>query len=213
MKTRILILFATLGLIVMSTGCYTKLYRPGMEDNGPFSQNTLYNRYDSTAIDTTLEKPEYTGSYAYPQDYYYYDNWSSWGRPRGVTRWGFDFNRFSPNYYWGYYGYYDYYGRPWWQDWNHHNHGGWWGPGGNGEPGEPPSQRPGRRSGDLTPPAPTVGGNFGSGGAVYQQPNPTPTTPGNPSKDTTPPTVKNPPAPTPPPSDDSGQKRNGKRRR
>lgn len=209
MKTRILILFATLGLIVMSTGCYTKLYRPGMEDNGPFSESTLYNRYDSTAIDTTLEKPEYTGTYAYPPDYYYNDNWSYWGRPRGVTRWGFDFNRFSPNYYWGYYGYYDYYGRPWWYDWNRHNN--WRGPGTPGAPGEPPSQRPGRRSSSAATPAPVYNNGSGVGGAVYQNP----TTPANPTppagKGLTP--AKQTPQPTNPPADDNSQKRNGKRRR
>lgn len=214
MKTRILILLATLGLVVLSTGCYTKLYRPGMEDNGPFSQSTLYNRYDSTAIDTTLEKPEYSGSYAYPQDNYYYDNWSYWGRPRGVTRWGFDFNRFSPNYYYGYYGYYDYYGRPWWQDWNRHHGGHWWGPGGTGEPGEPPSQRPGRRSSDVTAPAPVIGNGYtGGGGSVYQQPSNPPATPAPPTGKGLTPAVKNPPPPATPPADDSGQKRNGKRRR
>ena len=195
----------------MSTGCYTKLYRPGMEDNGPVSMGSLYNRYDSTAIDTTLTKPETVD--VYPNyDPYYYDNWSAWGRPRGYTRWGFDFNRFSPNYYWGYYGYYDYYGRPWWQDWHHNHGGGWWG-GTPGAPGEPPSTRPGRRSTDTAIPPSTIGVNYGQGGATYVQP--TPTTPGNPSE---PGNVKNPvPAPiakpTTPPAEDNSQKRNGKRRR
>lgn len=200
MKTRILILFTTLGLLVLSTGCYTKLYRPGMEDQGPFSENSLYNRYDSTAIDTTLTKPETVD--VYPNyDPYYYDNWSYWGRPRGYTRWGFDFNRFSPNYYWGYYGYYDYYGRPWWHDW-HHNRP-WWG-GSPGKPGEPPSQRPGRRSSDVSPPPIYNGGGATGGGATYNPPaNPTP-----PAVQPVTPEVKN-----PQPAQDNSQKRNGKRRR
>ena len=211
MKTRITIFAATLGLLIMSTGCYTKLYRPGMEDNGPFSMGSLYNRYDSTAIDTTLTKPETVTVYP-NNDPYYYDNWSAWGRPRGYTRWGFDFDRFSPNYYNSYYGYYDYYGRPWWQDWNHNHGGRWWG-GSPGAPGEPPSQRPGRRSTNTGVPPATIGNNYGQGGATTVQP--IPTTPGNPSE---PGNVKNPvpapPAKVPPaPTEDNSQKRNGKRRR
>lgn len=196
MKTRILILAATLGLLILSTGCYTKLYRPGMEDQGPFSSNSLYNRYDSTAIDTTLTKPETVD--VYPNYDPYYDNWSYWGRPRGYTRWGFDFDRFSPNYYRSYYGYYDYYGRPWWQDWHHRDP--WWGPGTPGAPGEPPSQRPGRRSSDVTAPPAYTNPGGGGGGATYVPPS-NPTTP-------PPPEVK-----LPQPNDDNNQKRNGKRRR
>ncbi len=197
MRTRLLLLTATLGLMILSTGCYTKLYRPGMEDNGPFSSNSLYNRYDSTAIDTTLTKPETVDVYP-SYDPYYNDSWSYWGRPRGYTRWGFDFDRFSPNYYRSYYGYYDYYSRPWWHDWHHrYPH---WGPGTPGAPGEPPSQRPGRRSSEATAPPPVIGNGGMGGGATYAQPAPPPPA--------APPTVKD-----PAPQDDSSQKRNGKRRR
>lgn len=210
MKARTLLLLCALGLVIVSTGCYTKLYRQGMEDMGPYSSNSLYNRYDSTAIDTTLTKPEIVD--VYPNNGYYDNNgWSYWGRPRGYTRWGFDFDRFSPNYYWSYYGYYDYYSRPWWQDWNRNP---WWGPSVPGAPGEPPSQRPGRRSNDATPPPANLGG-YSGGGAIYA-PNPAPTTPGNPPppevKQPIGPAVKNPPAPTPP-VEDNTQKRNGRRRK
>ncbi len=131
---------------------------------------------------------------------------------QGVAfRYSFDFDGFSPNYYWSYYGYYDYYSRPWWQDWNRNP---WWGPSVPGAPGEPPSQRPGRRSNDATPPPANLGG-YGGGGAIYA-PNPTPTTPGNPPppevKQPIGPAVKNPPAPTPP-VEDNTQKRNGRRRK
>lgn len=196
MKARILLLAATLGLLVLSTGCYTKLYNPNMEDQGPFSSNSLYNRYDSTAIDTTLTKPETVDVYP---GYGYYDNygWSQWGRPRGYTRWGFDFDRFSPDYYRSYYGYYDYYGRPWWHNWNNNHH--WWGGGGSGGVSEPPSQRPGRRSSDVNAP-PAVGGGGYSAPPSYSQPAPVI----QPVKPTPPPTEKT-------PTQDSGQKRNGKR--
>lgn len=198
MKARILLLTATLGLLILSTGCYTKLYRPGMEDQGPFSANTLYNRFDSTAIDTTLTKPETVDVYP---GYGYYDSygWSQWGRPRGYTRWGFDFDRFSPDYYRSYYGYYDYYGRPWWHDWNH-NHNWWGGGGGSGGVSEPPSQRPGRRSSEVNAP-PVVGGGGGySAPPAYVQPSPPVVQPVKPI----PPVVKNPPQ-------QDTQKRNGKR--
>jgi len=212
MKARILLLAAALGLVITSTGCYTKLYRPGMEDAGPFSSQSLYNRYDSTAIDTTLTKPEVADSYPDYGNYDYY-GWSQWGRPRGYTRWGFDFDRFSPNYYWSYYGYYDYYSRPWWHDWNNRNPW-WYGPGTPGAPGEPPSQRPGRRSSEVNPQAPNIGGGgYSGGGATYA---PAPTTPGNPTPPPAKqpdPAVKNPPAPQPAPAEDHSQKRNGKRRR
>ncbi|MCB9367278.1 MAG: hypothetical protein H6506_02085 [Calditrichaeota bacterium] len=198
MKARILLLAAVLGLVILSTGCYTKLYRPGMEDMGPFSQSTLYNRYDSTAIDTTLTKPETVD--VYPNNYNDYYGWSSWGRPRGYTRWGFDFDRFSPNYYWSYYGYYDYYGRPWWQDWNRYNNPWWYYGGGSGEPGEPPSQRPGRRSSDTGVPPAVIGNGGYASPPVYVNPAPAPAQPD-------PNTQKSPPA------EDNSQKRNGKRRR
>lgn len=198
MKARILLFSMTLGLIILSTGCYTKLYRPGMDNMGPFSSNTLYNRYDSTAIDTTLTKPDVVDVYPNPYNDYY--GWSYWGRPRGHTRWGFDFDRFSPNYHWSYYGYYDYYSRPWWYDW-HHRDPWWYGGGGGGGPSEPPSQRPGRRSNDAGVPPAVIGGGGGSPPA-YVQPNPTP--PSQPA----PPETKNPAS-----QDDNSQKRNGKRRR
>ncbi|MBK6764955.1 MAG: hypothetical protein IPG71_01230 [bacterium] len=194
MKTRVLPLLATLGLLILSTGCYTKLYNPNREDQGPYSTNTLYDRFDSTAIDTTLTKPDVVD--VYPNNDYY--GWSTWGRPRGYTRWGFDFDRFSPNYYWSYYGYYDYYSRPWWHDWNRGGH--WWNGGGGGGISEPPSQRPGRRSSDAGVPPPIVGGGSYSPAPVYNQPSAPvvqPVQPVNPSE-------KTPPA-------DAGQKRNGKR--
>lgn len=157
---------------ILSAGCYTKFYRPGMETAGGANE-TLYNRYDSTAIDTTLTREDYVGSSSYPDDRW--NSWYYWGRPRGYTRWGFDFHNFSPDYYWSYYGYYDYYGTPWWYDWNTpwywRNY-----PGGTTTPGEPPSQRPrGRRDQDA-------GGNYiqsapaPSSSPVYVQPN-TNTTP------------------------------------
>ena len=86
------------------SGCYTKFYKPGMEmANDPYSQ--LYNRNDSTAIDTTLTKGDWDGSNQYPNydDYRNnnnsYDRWNYWGRPRNRTRWGFDFDNFYPDYY------------------------------------------------------------------------------------------------------------------
>jgi hypothetical protein len=158
-------------LALLIAGCYTQFYRPGMNMAGQGPYDTLYNRNDSTAIDTTLTAD--TTQY-YPPDERW-NSWYYWGRPRGYTRWGFDFNNFSPDYYWSYYGYYDYYGTPWWYDW----YGpGYWGNnpwGGTGVPAEPPSQRPhGRRdygsSGANAQPAPTQ-----SGSPTYAQPsNPSP---------------------------------------
>ncbi|MCC6475664.1 hypothetical protein IT157_01300 [bacterium] len=192
----VIIFISALALVLLSSGCYTKLYRVNMEQNGPFSTNELYQRYDSTAIDTTLTEPQYVDTY--PNDYGW-DNsgWNSWGRPRGYTRWGFDFNRFSPDYYWSYYGYYDYYGRPWWD--NYHYRNPWWygGGGGSSGPAEPPSTRPGRRmrDGEGSPPLYNPGG--GSSAPSYQPPATQP-------QPVVPPTRKD--------EDDNSQKRNGKRR-
>jgi hypothetical protein len=155
-------------MLLLSAGCYTKFYRPGMETAGGTNE-TLYNRNDSTAIDTTLtqDTSQYYDTYTYPDSRW--DSWSYWGRPRGVTRWGFDFNNFSPDYYWSYYGYYDYYGTPWWSSW----YSPWYGyyPGGTTGPSEPPSQRPrGRRdqdnSGTYSAPSSTT-----TTSPAYSQPN------------------------------------------
>jgi hypothetical protein len=170
-------------LVLFSAGCYTQLYRPEMETARQRQQAMLYNRYDSTAIDTTLRRD--TTAYD-PQPYTDYNyGWNAWGgyRPHR-TRWGFDFDRFDPSYYWSYYGYYDYYARPWWDDWYDPYWG--WGhyPGSGGSsPGEPPSRRPvGRRDRDS-----------GGGGATYSAPPPA----SNPaySAPATPPPAKNPDAP------------------
>jgi hypothetical protein len=164
MKT---ILFSAVLLSLLTAGCYTKFYRPDMEQAGRGPYDTLYDRYDSTAIDTTLTKPEATETY--PEDNY---GWSYWGRPRGYTRWGFDFNNFSPDYYWTYYGYYDYYSRPWWD--RYYDPWWYWGGGGSIAPSEPPSQRdygrrgqPGGDNSVTPPPAP-------SGGETYTTPAPAP---------------------------------------
>lgn len=159
------ILITTL-LVMLTAGCYTKMYRPEgerMGQAGPYDQ--IYNRYDSTAIDTTLTRPEITD--VYPQEDY---GWYSWGRPR--TRWGFDFYNYSPGYYWTYYGYYDYYSVPWWNRYYDPWYGWGWAP--PSGPSEPPSQRDyGRRgrSGEgggpyATPP--------GQGGGSYAQPQQNP---------------------------------------
>jgi hypothetical protein len=160
-------------LALMTAGCYTKFYRPGMERaGGPYS--SLYTRYDSSAIDTTL-MPDTTAQYdqGYPGYQPYYDNWSYWGRPRGMTRWGFDFNHFDPSYYNSYYGYYDYYGVPWWNNWYSPGYP-YWG-GGSGQPGEPPSRRDvGRREhGD------TGGGNVAAPPPANNPPIYAAPTPGN----------------------------------
>jgi hypothetical protein len=142
-------------LPLLLAGCYTQFYKPGMEGNGNGPYGTLYNRYDSTAIDTNLTPPE-PGSQSYPPEESY--GWQYWGRPRGYTRWGFDFNNFEPDYYWSYYGYYDYYGRPWWDTYYVPGYGGWGGYYGNGVPAEPPSKREAGRSRD------------GGGGSGYAPP-------------------------------------------
>lgn len=143
MRRYILMVIPAVLLWLFVTGCYTKLYRAGI--NGPpegMYSETLYDRYDSSAIDTTLTKDDVFPD-TYPSGYDYYDRWDRWGRYRPRTRWGFDFYNYSPPYYWGYYGWEDYYGYPWW----HSHRGGYWGYGGGTvTPGEPPSKRPvGRR--------------------------------------------------------------------
>ena len=185
---RYLLIPAALFLFVFS-GCYTQLYRPDMESSHRQQQATLYDRYDSTAIDTTLRRDTtdyYYGSYPDP-------GWYGWGRPRQEPIWGWDNSYSMPGYYGDYYGYDNYYGTPWWYGYgpgypNYHGNYG------NGVPAEPPSKRSGgRRSHD--------------GGGSYANP---PAAPANP------PTYANPPASTPPPNPpaDNGNddgKRGGKR--
>lgn len=172
------------------SGCYTQFYRPGMEMSGRGPYDTLYNRYDSTAIDTSLTKPEYADQY--PPQESGYDQWNYWGRPR--TRWGFDFYNYDPSYYHSYYGYYDYYSVPWWQNYGY-NPGWWYGPWQPGTPGEPDQPRDrGRR-------------DYGAGGGVISTP------PGG-AVTTPPPTP--PGAPTPPKKEekkDDTNKRDGRRGR
>jgi hypothetical protein len=199
MKTlKLSFLFVAL-LALLTAGCYTQFYRPGMERvaQGPYDQ--LYNRNDSTAIDTTLTQD--TTAYE-PTPYYgysspYYDNWHYWGRPR--TRWGFDFNSFDPAYYWSYYGFYDYYGVPWWNGyydpWYGWQYPGW----GGGGAGTPPTKRPGGRRDHAT-----------GGGGTYAAP---PAAPSSPTYVT--PTPSNPPPSSGSTGQQSGgeQKRDGKRGR
>lgn len=159
MKFGLKVMLPAIVLTLLTAGCYTKFYRPGMEQgSGPFGQ--IYNRYDSSAIDTTLTKPEYQGYTTYYPEYQIYDDWYDWGRPRHQrTRWGFDFYNFSPDYYWSYYGYYDYYGTPWWRSWYdpYYWRYPYWGH--SAEPVEPPSKRPGDR------------GRFDGGGSSYSAPS------------------------------------------
>jgi hypothetical protein len=193
MKDLKLWLIPAAAVLFLTAGCYTQFYRPTMEGaRSAAEQSSLYNRYDSTAIDTTLRE-DTSGVYdRYPEDY----GWNSWGRPRGYTRWGFDFNNFDPSYYWSYYGYYDYYGRPWWYNYYDSNRG-WWAPNPptSGVPSEPPSKRRARQ-GEATSP----GSNYA--------PAPPPSAPPSNAQ----------PAPSTPPSDngnsnngDSQQKRSGRK--
>jgi hypothetical protein len=170
---------------LLSAGCYTKFYRPGMETAGNGPYDTLYNRNDSTAIDTTLTADTSTYYDTYP------DRWYYWGRPRGYTRWGFDFYNFSPDYYWSYYGYNDYYGTPWWYDWNtpwYWRNYPW---GGSGGVAEPPSRRPGGGRGRDN-----ISGGSNAQPAPAQPGSPTYAQPNNPSS---PPTSK----------DDNASKKSG----
>jgi hypothetical protein len=185
-------------LALLTAGCYTQFYRPGMERvaQGPYDQ--LYNRNDSTAIDTTLQQDTtayepspypYYGGYASPT----YDSWYYWGRPR--TRWGFDFNGFDPAYYWSYYGYYDYYGVPWWNGYYDPWYG-WQYPGWNGGgSGIPPTKRPGGRRDHSS----------SGGSGTYAEPQPAPSSP----------TYSNPTPSNPPPSSggSSGQQSGGDQKR
>ncbi|MBI5060102.1 hypothetical protein HZB60_10030 [candidate division KSB1 bacterium] len=186
MKPRLILLTAVGMFALLSSGCYTKFYRPGMEMTGRGPYDTLYDRYDSTAIDTTLTAPVITDEYP-PRSYDHYDQWSYWGRPR--TRWGFDFYNYDPSYYQSYYGYYDYYGVPWWRNWYRDP---WWYYGGQpGVPGAPEQPRErGRRE---------AGGGPGSIG-----------TPPPPSSIATPAPANPPPQPAKPKDDN---KREGKRGR
>ncbi len=198
--TKTILLAAVLALL--TAGCYTKLYRPegmAMDQRGPYDQ--IYNRYDSTAIDTTLTPPEYS----YPEDDY---GWYYWGQSR-YPRWGFDFWNYSPGYYWSYDGFYDYYGTPWWSRYSDPwYHWGWSPP---SEPQEPPSQRnfgrrerPSGSGGDYAPPP-----SGGSGGG-YAPPQSTPP-PASPSPQQTPDQSVKKQTP-PPPSGDQNQ-RSGRRGR
>lgn len=188
MNSAVKILIGAAFLALATTGCYTKLYRPGMEQAGTGPYGQIYNRYDSSAIDTTLTEKEYQSYDTYP----YYDNWSYWGRPRGRTLWGFDFYNYSPDYYWSYYGYYDYYGRPWWDSWYNR---GYWGSypyyGGSGGPAEPPSRQPGDRGrggGSYGTPPPAQGGGTYVPAPADPAPQPQP----QPPKQGTPPPKKQP---------------------
>lgn len=159
----LIIVLPAIAVWLLVTGCYTKLYRPSV--NGPpeaMASETLYDRYDSSAIDTTRAREDiwsetYPGGYDYYDRYDRYDRWNWWGRPRMRTRWGFDFYNYSPPYYWGYYGWEDYYGYPWWYS-RYGDHRYWYPYSTGGTPGEPPSKRPfGRRgSGERESPPPTV---------------------------------------------------------
>lgn len=156
--------------VTLLTGCYTQFYKPGMEQAGRGPYDAIYNRYDSTAIDTTLTKPEVVDQYPDTQ----YDNWNYWGRPR--TRWGFDFYNYDPGYYNSYYGYYDYYSVPWWHN-SWYNPGWWYGPWNPGTPGEPDQPRDrGRRDYGA-----------GIGGTLDPAPGGTITTPTTPVQPTNPP--------------------------
>jgi len=176
-KTLTALFVTSVFVMLLSSGCYTKFYRPGMEMDGPFSSNELYNRYDSSAIDTTLTREDYIQDY-YPES----GGWYDWGSYRNYprTRWGFDFYNFSPGYYHSYYGYYDYYGSPWWSRNGYGNNNWWYRGGGHGgyntSPGEPPSQRDGRRPRDSynggAPSTTTPGGYTGGGGTVTTTPAP-----------------------------------------
>ncbi|MBU1919276.1 hypothetical protein KKG66_00400 [bacterium] len=203
-KTLSALLITGVFVMLVSSGCYTKFYRPGMEIEGPYSASELYNRYDSSAIDTTLTKGDY-----FP-DYYPDNGWYNWGSYRYYphTRWGFDFYNFSPGYYHTYYGYYDYYGTPWWNRYDY-NRDHWWYRGGGGyntSPGEPPETREGRRQRE----------SYSGGGATYTQPSGGSVS-GAPVSTTPPAQVK----PAPPSNESksstsnsgSSQKRTGKRRR
>ena len=169
--------------MLLIAGCYTQLYKPGMEQASR-QQETLYNRYDSTAIDTTLREDttQYYGAYPDPGWYY-------WGRARHYPMWGTDYDYYTPDYYWGYSGYDNYYGTPWWYGYGGYGRG-YGGGGYGGSPSEPPSKRGGHRSHD----------NGGSGS--YAAP---PAAPGGS------PSYANPPSQpsTPPPS--SGSTDDGKR--
>ena len=214
-QTIFALLITSLFIALVSSGCYTKLYRPGMETDGPFSSNTLYNRYDSSAIDTTLLREDWI------RDYYPDDGWSYWGGYRDSyhhPRWGFDFYNFSPGYYSSYYGYYDYYGSPWWYRNNYHRpwYYGGGGYGGGGDIGEPPSQRDGRRTRPGysdgtgaygTPPS------GGTGGTTYQQPSGGSSGGSGGGSNTGEARNDNSTQKGGSSSDDGGQKRNGKRRR
>jgi hypothetical protein len=185
MKHIALLLIPAILILLLVSGCYTQLYRPGMEQANRQQQATLYNRYDSTAIDTTL-RADTTGYQEYPND-----SWYDWGRPVPYSPgpiWGWDY--YSPPYYWDYFGYNNYYGTPWWYNYPYSPgyHGGHYG----GSIAEPPSKRGGGRSHDN------------SGGGSYVAPPP----PSNP------PTYATPPPSSPPPqSGNSGDdnKRGGKR--
>jgi hypothetical protein len=156
-------------------GCFTQLYRPTVNGTPEaMSSETLYDRYDSSAIDTTLTKTE-----SYPDaSTDYYDRWDYWGRSRPMTRWGYDFYNYSPPYYSGYYGWEDYYGNPWWYSSGYYDY--WYGyPVGTGAPSEPASKRPFGRS-------PDTGGGGGSSPAVQPPPSPAPAHVAPPSGGSTP---------------------------
>ncbi len=189
MKKAWMVFFPLVLLALFTAGCYTQFYKPGMEQAQ--RESRIYNRYDSTAIDTTLMRGEVDENY-YPRDDY---GWSTWGRPR-MPRWGLDFYSYSPDYYWGYNGYNDYYGTPWWYNSYYDPYYPYYPPG-SGQPVEPPSKREGGRRQRPS----------SSGGSATQSPPPAAPT-------YTPPPAKTPPAPPPASNEtDDQNKRSGKRGR
>ncbi|HEY3296978.1 MAG TPA: hypothetical protein VGL38_16210 [bacterium] len=187
MKRLFSLLIPAVLFIFLITGCYTQLYKPDMESARAHPQASLYNRYDSTAIDTSLRRDSTVYYEQYP-DY----GWSYWGRPRHEPIWGWNYDNYMPDYYWGYYGYDNYYGRPWWDNYNGYYP---YYPGGStGTPAQPPDKRSGgRRSHDT-------------GGGSYATP---PASSPPPAYGTPPPS--NPPAGSPPPDNGDAKKDDGKR--
>ena len=152
-------------ILFLVSGCYTQFYRPGMEQANRPQQATLYNRYDSTAIDTTLRADT-------TYDEYPYDSWYDWGRPvpypNGGPIWGWDY--YTPPYYWDYSGYNNYYGVPWWYNYPYYN--GYNGGRYYGGIAEPPSQRNGGRSHDNSGSGSYVAPPPASGAPTYAAPAP-----------------------------------------
>jgi hypothetical protein len=176
MKMIWLVMIPGVLLMLLVSGCYTQFYKPGMEQGYAMRGDTaLYNRYDSTAIDTSLTRPEENYNPGY--------GWQDWGRQYRPS-WDWDFYGYTPDYYWGYYGYNNYYGTPWW--YNYYNP--WYPsyPPGSGQPAEPPSQRQGGRrqhstsTGNVTPAPPPAAPTYTP---PAQNQNPPPPSSGNDNND------------------------------